>query len=243
MPYRGKLIASGADAKTIKGNGEKYETAIMYLMPDDILCPWSKRAKCKDPCLVSAGRGKFSNVEQARIRKSNLYHNDRDTFMDMLQTDIHKFRSYCHKRDIQPCVRPNGTSDIPFERVPVGNKTIMEEFDDVIFYDYTKTVNRVYKDPYPLTLSYSGADPVYQSKVEKAMQELPDVNVAVVFRTQQMLHDAMDYGFMGREVIHADKDDMRFLDPKGTIAGLVAKGSAKTDTSGFVVDYDRSKSR
>ena len=97
----------------------------------------------------------------------------------------------------------------------------------------------MYKDPYPLTLSYSGADPVYQSKVEKAMHELPDVNVSVVFRTQQMLHDAMDYGFMGREVIHADKDDMRFLDPKGTIAGLVAKGSAKTDTSGFVVDYDR----
>ena len=63
MPYRGKLSASGADAMTIKGNGEKYETAIMYLMPDDILCPWSKRAKCKDPCLVSAGRtGTYTEV-------------------------------------------------------------------------------------------------------------------------------------------------------------------------------------
>ena len=39
---------------------------------------------------------------------------------------------------------------------------------------------------------------------------------------------------MGRPVINADDTDLRFLDPKGTIAGLKAKGRAKKDTSGFV---------
>jgi hypothetical protein len=29
---------------------------------------------------------------------------------------------------------------------------------------------------------------------------------------------------------------MRFIDPKNTIAGLVALGKARKDTSGFVVD-------
>ena len=41
---------------------------------------------------------------------------------------------------------------------------------------------------------------------------------------------------MGRKVINADKDDLRFLDEKNVIAGLLAKGQAKKDYSGFVVN-------
>jgi hypothetical protein len=35
-----------------------------------------------------------------------------------------------------------------------------------------------------------------------------------------------------------DKDDLRFLDPQGMTGALYAKGQAKKDTSGFVIDYD-----
>ena len=42
--------------------------------------------------------------------------------------------------------------------------------------------------------------------------------------------------FLGRPVINGDKDDLRFLDPKNVIVGLYAKGKAKKDTSGFVID-------
>ena len=42
--------------------------------------------------------------------------------------------------------------------------------------------------------------------------------------------------FMGLPTIHGDESDLRFLDPKGSIVALAAKGEAKYDISGFVVD-------
>ena len=40
----------------------------------------------------------------------------------------------------------------------------------------------------------------------------------------------------GFRVIDGDKDDLRFLDPKGVVVGLKVKGKAKQDKSGFVID-------
>jgi hypothetical protein len=40
----------------------------------------------------------------------------------------------------------------------------------------------------------------------------------------------------GFKVIDGDKTDERFLDEKGVVVGLKAKGDAKKDQSGFVVD-------
>jgi hypothetical protein len=55
--------------------------------------------------------------------------------------------------------------------------------------------------------------------------------MAVVFR-----HSLPDT-FRGLRVIDGDKDDLRFLDPKGVVVGLVAKGKkAKQDKSGFVIN-------
>jgi hypothetical protein len=41
--------------------------------------------------------------------------------------------------------------------------------------------------------------------------------------------------FWGHPVINGDNHDARFLDTAGTIVGLKAKGSAKTDQTGFVI--------
>ena len=41
--------------------------------------------------------------------------------------------------------------------------------------------------------------------------------------------------YLGRKVINGDKTDLRFTDPKNIIVGLIPKGDAKKDTSGFVV--------
>ena len=54
------------------------------------------------------------------------------------------------------------------------------------------------------------------------------MNVAVVFKE-------MPETYMGRVVINGDDTDLRFLDSKGVIVGLKAKGKAKKDTTGFVV--------
>ena len=39
----------------------------------------------------------------------------------------------------------------------------------------------------------------------------------------------------GVPVHNADEHDLRFLDPVPSVAGLLAKGTAKKDTSGFVI--------
>ena len=43
--------------------------------------------------------------------------------------------------------------------------------------------------------------------------------------------------FLDRTVIDGNVDDLRFLDPAGSIVGLYARGrEAKKDRSGFIVD-------
>jgi hypothetical protein len=54
------------------------------------------------------------------------------------------------------------------------------------------------------------------------------MNVAAVFHK-------VPETYLGRTVINGDETDLRFLDPKGVIVGLKAKGKAKKDTTGFVV--------
>jgi hypothetical protein len=69
-------------------------------------------------------------------------------------------------------------------------------------------------------------------------------NIAVVFKIcdckRPCKHEIQDgvYTYMGRPVINGDRDDLRFLDPAGVVVGLKAKGPAKKDTSGFVVDIN-----
>ena len=42
--------------------------------------------------------------------------------------------------------------------------------------------------------------------------------------------------FLNLKVIDGDKDDLRFLDPASVIVGLKAKGKARKDNSGFVIN-------
>jgi hypothetical protein len=73
-------------------------------------------------------------------------------------------------------------------------------------------------------LTFSAADG-NDADVQKAVAQ--GMNVAMVF-------DKLPDTYMGRPVINADDTDLRFLDPRGVICGLKAKGRAKKDTTGFV---------
>jgi len=237
MAFRGKLIASGADAKTTKGNGDKYETAIMYMQPWKSaginVCANAEIAGCIDGCLFTAGRGAFSNVQQSRAKKTAWFAADRDGFMAQLIVDVTKFIKYCLKQSVTPVIRLNGTSDIRWERIPIGEyASIFDMFPDVQWYDYTKIANRKCDDisNYHLTFSYSAANPLYAKQVKIAMDK--GMNMAVVWRSVSVIPD----NFMGRNVVSGDADDLRFLDPKGVMVSLYAKGRAKKDTSGFVQD-------
>ena len=236
LDFRGNLIRAGGDAKTIKGNGE-YLTAILYMTPYKTLganlCPMAETAGCLSGCLNTAGRGAMNSVQRGRARKAEWFVRDRASFMAQLDTDLSRFVAYCRKRGVQPAVRLNGTTDIQWELIAdEGLRTIFQRWPNIRFYDYTKIANRRLNIPnYHLTFSYSEASPVYLRQAEKAMSR--GMNVAVVFRDKER----MPAFFYGRRVVDGDKNDLRFLDPRNVVVALYAKGNAKKDTSGFVIDY------
>ncbi len=202
----------------------------MHLRPVNTkICPYQDIAKCKSACLNTAGLGGvYPSIQKARQRKTDLFLNDRDEFMKQLVHDIHKFIRACDRKEKLPAIRLNGTSDIQWEKIDIDGQNIFEMFPNVQFYDYTKIPTRkVDKIPnYHLTWSYSEAN----EKYAKVFDQVPN-NKAVVFRTKDL--PSM---FRGLEVIDGDTHDMRFLDKPNSVVGLKAKGQAKKDYSGFVID-------
>jgi hypothetical protein len=185
----------------------------------------SKLAGCQEACLVSAGRGKFNNVRAARQKKTDAFKSDPVAFVDQLKDDVKKFIRKCDRAGKKPLVRLNGTSDIAWEHQPgQDGQTIFEAFPQVQFADYTKLPNRKVPPNYHLTVSYSEANAKYAAKCKKS-----DKNLAVVFK------HALPKMFLGRKVIDGDVHDARPTDPKNVIVGLLAKGNAKNDESGFVI--------
>jgi hypothetical protein len=228
------LLAISSDSKTVKGEVLGYLTGILYLSPSLALCPFSQKAGCLEACLNTAGRGGMNSVQAGRRRKTDYFHADRDAFMLELVSDIHALIRKAIREGMTPVVRLNGTSDILWETIPVtiGSVTypnIMAVFPTVQFMDYTKIVARFGRPlptNYDLTFSYSGAD-AYRASVLKAVSY--GARIAVVFG------DIIPDTFMGMPVVDGDSSDLRFLDPKGCIVALHAKGKAKKETGPFVV--------
>lgn len=214
-------------AKSMKSliGSDKVRIASLSMMPDDILCPARHLAGCASPCLQSAGRGRMSNVAQGRQRKTDYWHADRARFIAQLRTEMHSFIRTCLRQGVKPVFRLNTISDIAWE----SHLDMAGEFGDAFFYDYTKRANRLGKTPanYKLMFSYS-AVPAYQKQVGKALQT--DAPIAVVFRGN------LPKMFMNRPVIDGDASDIVNVQSGRVVIGLLAKGKAKQDTSGFVVD-------
>ena len=223
-------LLSTANPKTQKGTAKGYLTFILHLAPADLsgyeTCP-KRTAGCSAACLNTAGRGGMfkkgtntNSVQQARIRKTKWFFEDRRAFMLELLHDIRKAVRFAHKRGLTPVFRLNGTSDLAWEKYTVDGYNVFELFPDVQFYDYTKVLGRKVADYPNYHLTFSRAEDNYDDcmKAQKA-----GMNVAVV------------YDRIPDNVYSADEDDLRFLDPFVALVGLKAKGRAKKDVSGFVV--------
>lgn len=229
------LLSISADSKTIKGEKIGYLTGILYLAPAKTTkyntCSMAEKAQCAKACLYSAGRGAFNNVQQSRIDKTLYFYESRDEFMMQLFKNIKVLIKKAESKGLKPLVRLNGTSDIRWENVPFESyDNIFEAFPNVQFYDYTKDANR--KDlpvNYDLTFSYSGVN-TFAPYVEKAQSK--GMRMAVVFRKIENI----PLSFKGITVVSGDNSDVRHLDDQGVIVGLYAKGAAKRDTTGFVVN-------
>jgi hypothetical protein len=253
-----KLLNIDANPKTIKGSARGYMTAVLYLAPHDSsgiqLCPTANLAGCAATCLNTAGRGGMAKgsatfqtasgavlpdnaIQHARLRRTSLFHSDRSAFMAKLVSEIDAFLAKAKRSRKRPAVRLNGTSDIRFELIPVSRNGkhyphIFAAYPRVQFYDYTKIPNRHVSGiaNYHLTFSYSGRAE-YAPIVVKALRNYSaDVSFAAVFNGP-----APEY-FLGRPVINGDETDLRFLDRAGVVVALTAKGRARRDASGFVIN-------
>jgi hypothetical protein len=228
-------LLSTANPKIQKGTKFGYLSFILHLAPADLsghnTCP-KATVGCKSACLNTAGRGgmfkrgESTNViQKARIRKTKYFFEARDYFMNDLYADITKAIKFAERKGLVPVFRLNGTSDLSWEKYTIQDKTIFELFPNVQFYDYTKVLGRKVSQYKNYFLIFSKADGNDSDVAEAILQGM---NVAAVF-------DKVPEGYMGRPVINADEHDLRFLDDKGVIAGLKAKGRAKKDYSGFVI--------
>jgi hypothetical protein len=146
-------------------------------------------------------------------------------FKQQLQKEIDALKKKAKAKGMIPAVRLNGTSDIQWE-----NFGIIQDNPDIQFYDYQKIPSALRKNlppNYHLTYSYTGQE--ISKKFSEQWAER-GVNTAVVFR------GGMPKEFLGRPVINGDESDARFLDPKGVIVGLHAKGAALKGISSFIQD-------
>ena len=231
-----KLLNQG-NAKTLKGEVLGYRTFGLHLSPANKsgfnVCQWAS-AGCRAACLDTAGRGCMSNVQNSRINKTKRFFKDNYGFMSDLRMEIAKAIISAGKKQMIPCFRLNLTSDIPWENVRKGSKTnVIEEFPNVSFYDYTKGFTRMMawlngKMPDNYHLTFSRSEETSDDRIKKILSL--GGNVAVVFR------GSLPKTYLGFSVVDGDENDLRFKDPKGVIVGLVEKGLAKKDETGFVVE-------
>jgi hypothetical protein len=238
-----KLLSTG-NPKILKGTKQGYNTYILHLAPYNVsgyqTCPKATPG-CAAACLNTAGRGgmfkkgESTNViQEARKRKTLFFFEERKGFMEWLVADIKLAIKQSAKLGLIPVFRLNGTSDLSFEKYSVtvdgvDYANIFAAFPDVQFYDYTKILGRKVKGIPNYHLTFSAADG-NDADVAKAIEQ--GYNVATVFGIKKT--EPMPESYNGRPVFNGDDSDLRFLDPKGVIVGLYAKGKAKKDTSGFV---------
>jgi hypothetical protein len=230
-----KLLSNAkTNAKTKKMLDEfGYEGVIHYMAPDTLadgrhtVCPYST-AGCRTSCLYTAGRGAMRMVQDSRINKTLEFLKDRQAYADKMVGELINLEARALKKGYTPVARLNGTSDIRWE-----DYINMGALPNIQFYDYTKNWERMQRyirdglpDNYHLTYSYSEKSAFADTYFITAKGH----NVAMVFRNK------MPDKHMGIEVISGMEHDFRFRDAKGYVVGLLARGNAKKDDTGFVVD-------
>jgi hypothetical protein len=228
------LLNSG-NSKTRKGEKKGFTTYGIHLAPASLsgfnVCD-SSSAGCRWACLNTAGRGKMTMVQTARIKKTLFFFQDKQGFLSELWQEAAKSIKSAARKNMTPCFRLNLTSDLPWEKIKFNGQSVMEAFPNVQFYDYCKSPERMTKfvngempKNYHLTFSRSETNGALALAFLKS-----GGNVAMVFRK------SLPATYYGHEVIDGDETDLRFLDGSGKIIGLKEKGRAKKDETGFVLE-------
>ena len=231
-------ILTQGNAKIVKGEELGYVTKGIHFAPAQLsgfeVCQWRSKG-CTASCLNTAGRGQMNSIQQSRIAKTKLFFDKQFDFFAKLSKEISSSIKSATKKGMNSVFRLNLTSDISWESVFFNEeepKTIFDKFPSIQFYDYTKSFKRManflgkhkqFPSNYHLTFSRSE----HNDKLCEMVLEMGG-NVAVVFRNQ------LPQTWKGYEVVNGDENDLRFLDKQGVVVGLIEKGMAKKDATGFV---------
>ena len=232
-----KLFTKGdSNPKIAKSDkaGRNFLTQILHLAPAKEsgyeVCS-SRSVGCTLGCLYNQGRGRMNNTQKARIARTVAWMEDRAVFKSQVIKEIAAFVRKCDKLNTMAAIRMNGTSDILWE---VQFEELFSKFPQVQFYDYTKHVKRCLTD-YALPTNYHLTFSKSEDNDKDCLRVLDAGlwSVAVVFRDSNFPTEYWD-----RPVYSADEDDLRFFDPPSQVGGLVAKGTARKDDTGFVVNTE-----
>jgi hypothetical protein len=164
----------------------------------------------------------MKKIQDARIARTKMFFEDRDAFLNLLNSDIYQFVANARAVDLEPVIRLNIVSDIRWEKYGIPQR-----WSKLTFYDYTKIPNRKNLPAnYRLTFSFSGNN---LAECQKALAN--GMNVAVPFL------NGLPKTWLGYPVTDGDEHDLRFLDPTPSIVGLKAKARLrKTPHSAFLGD-------
>lgn len=231
LSYLGSIASSSKIAKGLKYMEMTY---ILYLAPANSsgyeVCPL-RTEECTDACLNESGHNRIdvkkNNINKARIKKTKLFFEEREFFMNWLVAEISNAKQKADKMGYRFSVRINGTSDIDPISFKLNGTNILELFSNITFYDYTKVHKR-----FRLLEKHSNYDLTYSFSGDNMFLCLDLLNkgkgrVAMVFEGKEL-----PTTFMGYKVIDGDAYDMRYLDEQGVIVGLrFKKVRNKIDTS------------
>lgn len=255
------LLSPGWSNKKTEKNWRR--TYIMYLVPAEgsgtNMCSHATPG-CIFGCLFTAGRGAYTNVKLARLRRTKFYLQFEELFFEMLTRDLlaalrSKPRKRVYKIQDEIAVRLNGTSDMPF--VYWLNKRgmldrIAAEYpgarDKLIFYDYTKNpklAGAKVINGYRYYVTFSHAENYRDQDtgkwIDNATRTLTALNsgqcVAAMFRELPVYwHD--------HQVLDGDERDDLMIDAyqairgnQGVVLGLKPKGRGALEGTGdFLIE-------
>ena len=222
----GSLLSSSK--KTEKCLSVEVLARVLFFTPG-VFCSHATQG-CLAACLGhSSGHMQMPTHSLARDRRTALYLQSPQMFLQMLMLEIALMEHNARLLGLAPAARLNGSSDLAWELL---HPDIFRRFPKIRFFDYTKIPARMNRflqgADWPANYHLTFSAHAHNHREARRVLEHGGT-VAVVFWPE------IPQSLWGFPVINGDEHDARFLDPAGTIVGLTAKGQARFDLSGFTV--------
>ena len=223
-------ILSYNNNKTVKGEKHGYATFIFYGAPNTIsgynTCANSSEG-CRANCIYYSGYGAMKTVQNARIRKTKMYFEERHDFLSLVNMDIKSAIKFCIHNNIKPAFRLDGTTDIGLA------KHFVRLYPKFQFYDYTKIMKRVKlaENHENWHVTYSLSENTTKSTMEILLAG--NTNIAIPFK--RVPDVGGQFRLWGRKMVDGYSTDLRFLDGVKRIVCLKAGGRGRNSSSKFIV--------